>query len=299
MTFDASRITLLELTPETGRPHQLRVHLASIGCPVVGDPLYDPRQRPAPRLCLHAHSLTIPHPATGEAITFTAPAAGLVCPQPAADPHSRPGRPRAPAELRALLRQAVACRAPLAADPQTSIYRLVNAAADGLPGLTVDRYGQTLVLSLYDEAQTFLPPPCPEPVIAALADETGAQRIYVKYRPKEAGRILEAQAEALAPRQPIFGPAQDEAVAHEDGLAYLIRPGVGLSVGLFPDMRETRGRVRGVGGGQAGAQLLRLHLRLRRGRDGGRRGSGAEPRSFQVGFGVGEGELSGQRVCGR
>ena len=42
-------------------------------------------------------------------------------------------------------------RAPLAADPQTSIYRLINGAADGLPGLTVDRYGDALVAAIYDE----------------------------------------------------------------------------------------------------------------------------------------------------
>ncbi len=65
--------TLLELIPETGRPHQIRVHLAHIGCPVVGDPLYGPADRPAPRLYLHAYQLTLPHPATGEPVTFTAP----------------------------------------------------------------------------------------------------------------------------------------------------------------------------------------------------------------------------------
>ena len=64
--------TLLELIPETGRPHQIRVHLAHIGCPVVGDPLYGPADRPAPRLYLHAYQLTLPHPATGVRITFTA-----------------------------------------------------------------------------------------------------------------------------------------------------------------------------------------------------------------------------------
>ena len=64
--------TLLELIPETGRPHQIRVHLAHIGCPVVGDPLYGPADRPAPRLFLHAYQLTLPHPATGVRITFTA-----------------------------------------------------------------------------------------------------------------------------------------------------------------------------------------------------------------------------------
>ena len=72
-----SRITLLELIPETGRPHQIRVHLAHIGCPVVGDALYDPQARPAPRLCLHAYQLTLPHPTTGQPVTFTAPAPAL------------------------------------------------------------------------------------------------------------------------------------------------------------------------------------------------------------------------------
>ena len=67
-----SAYSLLELIPETGRPHQIRVHLAHIGCPVVGDPLYGPADRPAPRLYLHAYRLTLPHPATGERITFTA-----------------------------------------------------------------------------------------------------------------------------------------------------------------------------------------------------------------------------------
>ncbi len=62
--------SLLELIPETGRPHQIRVHLAHIGCPVVGDPLYGPTDRPAPRLFLHAYQLTLPHPATGEPVTF-------------------------------------------------------------------------------------------------------------------------------------------------------------------------------------------------------------------------------------
>ena len=64
--------SLLELIPETGRPHQIRVHLAHAGCPVVGDPLYGPTDRPAPRLLLHAYQLTLPHPATGEPVTFVA-----------------------------------------------------------------------------------------------------------------------------------------------------------------------------------------------------------------------------------
>ena len=66
--------SLLELIPETGRPHQIRVHLAHLGCPVVGDPLYGPADRPAPWLYPHAYQLTLPHPATGQPVTYTAPA---------------------------------------------------------------------------------------------------------------------------------------------------------------------------------------------------------------------------------
>lgn len=52
---------LLELKPETGRMHQIRVHLASIGCPILGDHIYGEKAS-APRLMLHAQSLVLPHP---------------------------------------------------------------------------------------------------------------------------------------------------------------------------------------------------------------------------------------------
>ncbi|MBR4984523.1 MAG: RluA family pseudouridine synthase [Proteobacteria bacterium] len=66
-------------TPETGRTHQIRVHLASLGLPIVCDTLYGtplPRSlRPADphRLCLHAAKLEFTHPITGERITVEAP----------------------------------------------------------------------------------------------------------------------------------------------------------------------------------------------------------------------------------
>ena len=55
--------------------------------------------------------------------------------------------------------------------------------------------------------------------------------------------MSEAEQAELAPPRPIFGPDLGEFVAHEDGRAYVIRPAAGFSVGLFPDMREGRGRV--------------------------------------------------------
>ena len=249
------RYSLLEIIPETGRSHQIRVHLAHIGLPVVGDLLYGPADRPAPRLCLHAYQLTLPHPTTGETVTFTAPrptlfarlGSGLPGVQLAGTGTHVRGAVRQPDALRELLRLAVERRAPLATDPATTIYRLVNAAADELPGLTVDRYGDALVASLYDDDDRLPPRPMPEPLIALLAEtaETiGARALYVKYRPKEAGRIAEDQVEMLAPPKPVWGPDLGEFVAVEAGLAYLIRPGEGLSVGLFGDMREGRARVR-------------------------------------------------------
>ena len=76
---------LVELEPETGRMHQLRVHLASLGRPILGDVRYGGALtvggQPAPRLMLHAAALTFPHPQGGtKRIEAPAPAdmAGLI-----------------------------------------------------------------------------------------------------------------------------------------------------------------------------------------------------------------------------
>lgn len=60
---------------ETGRTHQVRIHLAEQGCPVLGDPLYaNPAiKRMAPRLALHAYTLGLRHPMTQQTLRFTAP----------------------------------------------------------------------------------------------------------------------------------------------------------------------------------------------------------------------------------
>lgn len=62
---------LMRLAPKTGRMHQLRVHLAHIGCPILGDTKYGGAA--AARLMLHAASITLAHPETGEPITLSAP----------------------------------------------------------------------------------------------------------------------------------------------------------------------------------------------------------------------------------
>ena len=66
--------TLLEVHPETGRTHQIRVHLAAVGHPIVGDSLYGGRSSiPLGRQFLHARKLTVHHPSTGHEMTFVAP----------------------------------------------------------------------------------------------------------------------------------------------------------------------------------------------------------------------------------
>ncbi len=68
--------TRLWLEPITGRSHQLRVHLAHLGHPLLGDALYAPEaaQQLAPRLQLHAQALGFTHPRTGKPLFFYAPA---------------------------------------------------------------------------------------------------------------------------------------------------------------------------------------------------------------------------------
>ena len=68
----AAGTTHVELEPVTGRTHQLRVHLAAVGHPILGDALYADAatQALAPRLLLHASALRFVHPATGAALAF-------------------------------------------------------------------------------------------------------------------------------------------------------------------------------------------------------------------------------------
>jgi len=66
--------TRVRLTPQTGRSHQLRVHMLSLGHPILGDQIYAPETlADHPRLMLHAETLALHHPVTGAWVSFTAP----------------------------------------------------------------------------------------------------------------------------------------------------------------------------------------------------------------------------------
>lgn len=65
--------TLVELTLDTGRRHQIRVQLAEVGCPIIGDKKYGAVSDPAKRLGLHSCYLRFPHPETSKELIFQSP----------------------------------------------------------------------------------------------------------------------------------------------------------------------------------------------------------------------------------
>ena len=66
--------TRVRMWPKTGRSHQLRVHMLALGHPILGDPIYATgAARAHPRLMLHAETLALHHPGTGEMVEFSAP----------------------------------------------------------------------------------------------------------------------------------------------------------------------------------------------------------------------------------
>jgi 23S rRNA (cytosine1962-C5)-methyltransferase len=110
--------TVFEAEPLTGRTHQIRVHAAARGLPILGDTLYG--GTPAPRVCLHAAELTLQHPVSGAEMSFSAPAAFE-------------------ADTRFALRAAIV-------EPgETNACRLLHGASDGQAGWYVERFGDYLL----------------------------------------------------------------------------------------------------------------------------------------------------------
>jgi 23S rRNA (cytosine1962-C5)-methyltransferase len=197
--------TTVEAEPVTGRTHQIRVHAAEHGFPILGDTLYGGTAWG--RVCLHAESLHLRHPASGEPITFTAPAAFDL-------------------DWRIALRAAVI-------DPDlTDAWRAVHGAADGWPGWYVDRLGPC-ALSQSEAPLT----PAQEQFIATLPGPTS---LYHKRLDRQVRR---SNPEDASPRL-VSGPAAPQPfVMRENGVAYELSFEEGYSVGLFLDQRDNRRRL--------------------------------------------------------
>jgi 23S rRNA (cytosine1962-C5)-methyltransferase len=118
----------------------------------------------------------------------------------------------------------------------TTAYRLVNGEGDGLPGLTVDRYGEHLLVQLYAASWR---PHLPE-VVKALLELLHPAGIYEKARPQQT-RELEAASETKRYGRFLAGaPAPDPLEVRENGLNFLVSLERGLNTGLFLDQRVNR-----------------------------------------------------------
>ncbi len=128
---------------------------------------------------------------------------------------------------------------------ETDVFRLVNGEGDEVPGLTVDRYGEFLMLQLYSSAwDNYL-----DAIKAALVQVFQPRGIYRKLRPQET-RALEAKSRNKQYSQVIYGEkAPVPMLVKENGLSYLVDLREGLNTGIFPDQRRNRkeimGRVKG------------------------------------------------------
>ena len=138
------------------------------------------------------------------------------------------------AQLSQRLLEARNWRAGIGAD--TSAFRIVNGAVDGLEGLTIDAFEDVLVASLYQD----LSEPQENALLVVMAQALEPRSIYLKRRPREARVAATTERDFLAPEAPAWGERVDRLTVLENGVRYLIQPGGDLSVGLFLDMRDTR-----------------------------------------------------------
>ena len=198
---------LVEATPFTGRTHQIRVHAAEHGFPILGDTLYG--GAPFPRVCLHAAELVLDHPATGQRVTFSAPVNFCT-------------------DARRALRTA-------GIDPvETDSWRVVHGASDGWPGWYVDRLGDFLL----SQGET--------PISSAqrqYLDSLGtphAPRIHHKLLSRQVRGTTTTEA---SPKWVSGEPAPERFVIRENGVTFELGFNEGYSVGLFLDQRDNRRRL--------------------------------------------------------
>ncbi len=194
----------LEAEPLTGRTHQIRVHAAENGFPILGDVLYG--GRPFQRVCLHASELRLRHPSSGEGMEFKA----------AAD---------FSADARLALRQAMI-------EPEsTDAFRLIHGASDGEPAWYVDRLGEFL-LSQSERGLT-------EDQRLHLATLCHVKAAYHKILNRQ---IRGRNVNEASPRLVAGEAAPARFSICENGIKFELSFEEGCSVGLFLDQRDNRRR---------------------------------------------------------
>ena len=228
---------LLELSPETGRTHQIRVQVAAVGARIAGDRMYG--DVPAVRLMLHATRLELQHP-SGPALDVRAPVPAEFDDWIGAPASAKYLPSSSSASFERRLGAAVGARWGLGRASDTTAFRLVNGEGDGLEGIAIDAYGEFLLVHFFsDEALA------QKEDILDRVFSLGPRGVYSKVHPKQSNTLVDPRTGSLAPALPVRGePAPDPLVVFEAGLAYRVRLGDGLKTGIFLDQRENRRRVR-------------------------------------------------------
>jgi 23S rRNA (cytosine1962-C5)-methyltransferase len=197
-------LQIIEAAPLTGRTHQIRVHAAENGFPILGDTLYG--GSPFARVCLHAAELSFQHPATHEEMTFRAPV------DFAAD-----GR--------------LALRSASVEPDATDALRRIHGASDGWPGWYVEQLGDYL----HSQSESELT----EAQRCHLAQLSGAKGGYHKFLNRQVRKSEVAQA---SPKLVMGDAAPERFIIRENGVKFELSFNEGYSVGLFLDQRDNRRR---------------------------------------------------------
>lgn len=206
-----SRWLMLTAEPLTGRTHQIRVHAAEHGFPILGDTLYGGTD--AARVYLHAAELTIAHPATHERITFAAPCAW---------------------DSTANVAFQYGGRTAVIDPQQTDAFRLIHGSSDSYPGLYLDKLGDHLLAQSEEDITD-----AQRELLATLASKHGSRGVYGKHLNRNVRRVAGAES---SPRL-LFGEAAPERFTIlENSLRFELSFAEGYSVGLFLDQRDNRRR---------------------------------------------------------
>jgi 23S rRNA (cytosine1962-C5)-methyltransferase len=202
-------MTRIEAIPKTGRTHQIRVHAAESGCPILGDVLYG--GTPAPRVHLHAARLAFVHPVTGQDLSFESPI-------------DFDQDPRA------------ALRAALIESSTTDAFRLIHGAADGWPDFHVDALGPYLL------AQSEKTPNDAERGLLRRVGESLPSSVNGIYHKLLNRRVRQSSPSTASPQLAFGDPAPARFNIRENGVTFELSFNEGYSAGLFLDQRDNRRR---------------------------------------------------------
>jgi len=160
-------------------------------------------------------------------------------------------RPSAsPGCLAQRLDAALARRAALLADPQTNVGRIVNSAADGIPGLVLERLGDVLIAQLHAD-RLALDEDAARSLCAAAAERLRVRAVYRKVCPRDRAAVSPALDVPHHDPNPWIGErASPELPVREAGMTFLVRPYDGYATGLFLDHRAHRALVRELAAGR-------------------------------------------------